>query len=125
MTDKINRVAKAIYEADDVWSAAFPWPSMPSKDQSADNYRRIARAAIEVIGEPTEAQLDAVRHIIQWHTFERPTEAALLRHCKALRKEPPAECRDVEHVPPTNLVSYWIFKGMITAALNDGNGEGR
>lgn len=42
----LEAVAKAIYEEDDVWSAAFPWPKMGSKEQSADNYRRIARAAI-------------------------------------------------------------------------------
>lgn len=50
---KIEEVAKAIYEADDVWSEAFPWPAMGSKEQSADNYRRIARAAIEALREPT------------------------------------------------------------------------
>jgi len=47
--EEIERVAKAIYEADDPWSEAFPWPSMGSKEQSADNYRRIARAAIEAM----------------------------------------------------------------------------
>lgn len=50
---KIEEVAKAIYEADDVWSEAFPWPTMGCKDQSADNYRRIARAAIEALRDPT------------------------------------------------------------------------
>ncbi|WP_421591111.1 hypothetical protein [Shinella sp. M27] len=50
---KIEEVAKAIYEADDVWSEAFPWPAMGSKEQSADNYRRIARAAVDALREPT------------------------------------------------------------------------
>ncbi|WP_313522562.1 hypothetical protein [Shinella sp.] len=50
---KIEDVAKAIYEADDVWSEAFPWPAMGSKEQSADNYRRIARAAVDALREPT------------------------------------------------------------------------
>jgi len=55
----IETVAKAIYEEDDAWSAAFPWPSMPSSDQSADNYRRIARAAIEAMNIPTQAMCRA------------------------------------------------------------------
>lgn len=52
MTSMVEKVARAIYEEDDVWSAAFPWPNMPSSDQSADNYRRIARAAIQAMREP-------------------------------------------------------------------------
>lgn len=59
MIEMIERVAKAIYEADDVWCAAFPWPSMGSMDQSPDNYRRIARAAVEAMREPTEEMLAA------------------------------------------------------------------
>jgi hypothetical protein len=51
----IERVARAIYEADDPWSSAFEWPTMGSEKQSADEYRRIARAAIEAMMEPTEA----------------------------------------------------------------------
>jgi hypothetical protein len=85
--------------------------------------REIARAAIEAMREPTEGQLDAVRRIVQWHNFDRPTEASLIRHCKALGKEPPAECRDVEHVPPTNMTSYWIYSGMIDAALKEHEGK--
>lgn len=79
----------------------------------------VARAAIEAMMEPTEEQLDAVRHLVQWHTFGRPTEVALVRHCSALRKEPPEGCGSVDHVPPTNMVSYWIFQGIIQAALKD------
>jgi len=55
----VERVARAIYEADDVWSEAFPWPNMGSPNQSADEYRRIARAAIEAMREPTEAMVGA------------------------------------------------------------------
>lgn len=61
-TDVIERVAKAIYEADDVWSSAFPWPTMGSNEQSADNYRRIARAALDAalnapsLGQRTEGE---------------------------------------------------------------------
>lgn len=60
MSEMIDRVAKAIYEADDVWSEAFPWPVMGSKDQSPDEYRRIARAAIEAMREPTKAMRLAI-----------------------------------------------------------------
>lgn len=56
----IERVARAIYEADDAWSTAFPWPSMASSEQSPDNYRRIARAAIEAMREPTEAMREKI-----------------------------------------------------------------
>lgn len=59
MTGMIERVAKAIYEADDPWSSAFEWPVMGSERQSADEYRRIAKAAIEAMREPTETMLDA------------------------------------------------------------------
>lgn len=88
-------------------------------DTDPDCYLRYARAAIEAMREPDEQQLDAVRRIVQWHGFERPTEAALMRHCKALQKDPPRDCRDVEHVPPTNMVSYWIYSGMLDAALRE------
>lgn len=54
MSEMVERVAKAIYEADGVWSLAFPWPTMGSDGQSPDNYRRIARAAVEAMREPTE-----------------------------------------------------------------------
>lgn len=40
----IEKVAKAIYEADDPWHAAWPWPN--PKDGHADKIRDIARAAI-------------------------------------------------------------------------------
>jgi hypothetical protein len=59
MTSMVEKVARAIYEEDDVWSAAFPWPNMPSSDQSADNYRRIARAAIQAMREMTPGMIDA------------------------------------------------------------------
>lgn len=63
MSAMIEKAARAIYEADDVWSSAFPWPDMGSDDQSADNYRRIARAAIEAMREPTEAMHEAAEEI--------------------------------------------------------------
>ncbi len=57
--EMIERVAKAIYEEDDAWSSAFPWPQMPSIEQSAENYRRIAKAAIMAMRDPTEGMVDA------------------------------------------------------------------
>ena len=57
--EMIERVAKAIYEEDDVWNSAFPWPQMPSSEQSADNYRRIARAAVKAMVAPTDSMVDA------------------------------------------------------------------
>lgn len=118
MTDMVEKVARAIYEADDVWSAAFPWPDMPpTREQSADEYRRVARAAIEAMREPTEEQLDAVRHLMMWLDFDRPTEAALLDHCRRLGKEPPKECRDIDHVPPKALRTFWLYRSMIDTAL--------
>jgi hypothetical protein len=113
----VERVARAICASDGGVD-----PSMETDPDGAPawtHYVDFARAAIEAMGEPTEEQLDAVRRIVQWHNFDRPTEASLIRHCKALGKEPPAECRDVEHVPPTNMVSYWIYSGMIDAALKE------
>lgn len=112
----IERVAKAIYEKRN-GAGCKPW-SLQTKAHKGP-YLDDAKAAIEAMREPAEGQLDAVRRIVQWHNFDRPTEASLIRHCKALGKEPPAECRDVEHVPPTNMASYWIYSGMIDAALKD------
>lgn len=47
--DLIEECAKALYEADDPWSSAFEWPNMGSKDQSADNYRRLAGEVVKVL----------------------------------------------------------------------------
>jgi hypothetical protein len=46
MSEMIERVAKAIYEADDPWHSAFPWPNLSEKQAGVDAYRRCARAAI-------------------------------------------------------------------------------
>jgi len=55
----IERVARAIYEEDDPWHTAFPWPNLNEKQTSPDAYRRIARAAIEAMREPTAAMVSA------------------------------------------------------------------
>lgn len=44
-----ERVAKAIYEADDPWHPAWPWPDLKDGRDAAENYRRVARAAIEAM----------------------------------------------------------------------------
>ena len=53
MSEMIERVAKAIYEEDDPWHKAWPWPDLNEKQGSADAYRRIAAAAIKAMHEPT------------------------------------------------------------------------
>ena len=45
----IEAVAKAIYEEDDPWHKAWPWPDLQSDQAGVEQYRRIARAAIRVI----------------------------------------------------------------------------
>lgn len=65
MTDQsmIERVAKAIYEYDDPWHKAWPWPNLNPEAQggegAAGKYRDIARATIEAMREPTMAMLHA------------------------------------------------------------------
>lgn len=115
---KVEEVARALcrQEGED---PDLPTPHHPTVKHLWEHYIPSARAAIEAMRKPTEKQLDAVRYLVQWHTFERPTEAALLRHAGCLRKPVPEGCRDVEHVPPTNMVSYWIHRGIIDAALSE------
>ncbi|WP_418135522.1 hypothetical protein [Agrobacterium sp. El2ro-1b] len=66
--------------------------------------------------EPTAEMEDAARHLMMWLDFARPTEAALIAHCKRLGKEPPPECRDVDHVPPKAMRLFWVYRAMLAAA---------
>ncbi|NTA16058.1 hypothetical protein [Agrobacterium tumefaciens] len=66
--------------------------------------------------EPTSEMEDAARHLMMWLDFARPTEAALIAHCKRLGKEPPPECRDVDHVPPKAMRLFWVYRAMLAAA---------
>jgi hypothetical protein len=50
--DAVERVAKAIYEADDPWHTAFPWPNLNEKQGGAEGYRNAARAAISAASIP-------------------------------------------------------------------------
>lgn len=56
---KLEEVARAIYEADDPWASAFPWPKLKEGEPRADEYRRVARAAIEAMRVPTPGMVDA------------------------------------------------------------------
>lgn len=58
MSEMIERVAKAIYEEDDPWHKAWPWPDLNESQGSPEPYRRIAAAAIKAMREPSEAMLD-------------------------------------------------------------------
>lgn len=55
----VERVARAIYEADDPWNVAWPWPNLKDGHTAADGYRRVARAAIEAMRDPTKAMHEA------------------------------------------------------------------
>lgn len=44
--DLVETIAKAMYEADDVWHMAFPWPAC-TEIGKADGYRLVAKAAIK------------------------------------------------------------------------------
>lgn len=73
--------------------------------------------------EPPESMWGGLaRQIIMWDRFDRPTEAALLRHLKASGFEIPtwlaAECRDIDHVPPKGTVAVWVYRAMLDAAPN-------
>lgn len=58
MTTMIERVARAIYEADDPWHSAFPWPNLNEKQGGAEGYRRAARAAINAVADDLQEVLD-------------------------------------------------------------------
>lgn len=66
--------------------------------------------------EPTSEMEDAARHLMMWLDFSRPTESALLTHCRMLGKTPPPECRDVDHVPPKAMRLFWVYRAMIEAS---------
>ncbi|MBR2268746.1 hypothetical protein [Sphingobium sp.] len=59
MSEMIERVAKAIYEEDDPWHKAWPWPNLNESQGSPEPYRRIAAAAIKAMREPSEAMIEA------------------------------------------------------------------
>ena len=65
-----------------------------------------------------EETLDAVRYIMQWLSFERPTEASLFTHARILRKPLPEGIREgVDHVPTTRHRTSIIVKGVLEGYL--------
>lgn len=50
-TTQVERVARAIYEEDDPWHKAWPWPDLNENQGSPDQYRRIATAAIKAMSD--------------------------------------------------------------------------
>ncbi len=48
--DQVEAAAKALYEEDDPWNAAFPWPNPSDGPERAEAYRRLARAALAAMG---------------------------------------------------------------------------
>lgn len=60
----IEAMARAIYEADDPWHKAWPWPDLQSDQAGVDQYCRIAEAALAVIA---PAVLDmALKEVERW-----------------------------------------------------------
>lgn len=57
---QVEAVAKAIYEADDPWSNAWPWPN--PKDGHQDKIRDIARAAIAAYEATLERKCWLIEH---------------------------------------------------------------
>lgn len=124
MTNIIERVARAIYEEDDPWHKAWPWPDMNVSQGSADVYRRIAEAAIKAMREPTDEQWDGLaRQIVMWMDMQPKTPMALFTHLdragyeipKWLSDEP--EMKSLDHVPSKGTRAVLIYKAMIDAAL--------
>lgn len=61
MSEMIERVAEAAFMAD--WPKDN-WSRFGNEDYVKNRYRRIARAAIEAMREPTKAQLEAAEEIV-------------------------------------------------------------
>ncbi len=47
--DAVEKVARAIYEEDDPWSKAWPWPNLDPSQGDPSAYRRLATAAIAAL----------------------------------------------------------------------------
>lgn len=48
----VERVARALYEEDDPWHKAWPWPDLQPDQGAPDAYRRLAKAAIAAMKGP-------------------------------------------------------------------------
>ena len=88
-------------------------PTIPSVEEAE-------RVITHLLSYPDECEetLDAVRYIMQWLSFERPTEAALFTHARILRKPLPEGIREgVDHVPTTRHRASIIVKGVLEGYL--------
>lgn len=116
MTTMIDRLSEVLskrgYEIDPDMFHYTP-------EERPNSYKALSVAVLEAMMEPTESMLDAARHLIMWTEFSRPTEAALIAHCRRTGKQPPEYCRDVDHVPPKALRTYWIHRAIISDALRE------
>lgn len=55
-----EKVARAIYEADDPWHTVWPWPDL--KDGGADKLREIADAVLAALDQPAQEPLAWMYH---------------------------------------------------------------
>lgn len=89
-------------------------PTIPSVEEAE-------RVINHLLSYPDECEetLDAVRYIMQWLSFERPTEASLFTHARILRKPLPEGIREgVDHVPTTRHCTTMIVEGVLKGYLS-------
>lgn len=80
----IEATARAIYEADDPWHKAWPWPDLQSDQAGVDQYCRIAEAALAIIA---PAVLDlAVETATCGDTGTRLSEQIIADEIRALKE---------------------------------------
>jgi hypothetical protein len=129
MSEMIERVARAITTVNgidpDVQASTFSdWPK-PNWHCNISH----ARAAINAMQEPTEAQWDGLaRQIIMWMDMEPKTPRALFKHLERsgyeipqwLRDEP--EMKNLDHVPSKGTRAVLVYRAMIDAALRGEEG---
>jgi hypothetical protein len=75
MSEMVERVARAIYDAGQMRFHTEPWDTRIAETQ--ENYRALARAAITALREPIEAMMSS----IDWSEYEHefgPAEARLI-----------------------------------------------
>ncbi len=88
-------------------------PTIPSVEEAE-------RVITHLLSYPDECEetLDAVRYVMQWLSFERPTEASLFTHARILRKPLPEGIREgVDHVPTTRHRTSIIVEGVLEGYL--------
>lgn len=87
-------------------------------------YDARARAAIEAMKEPTEAQWGGLARalVMWWGMSQIPTGSSLYNHLKRTGEDVPdwlvLEIPDIDHVPPKGTVAACIWHAMIDAILS-------